>query len=269
MKSPVNLHEGMIVHSADGAKLGKVVDCRPDGFIVEKGMFLPKSTHFEYDDVAELRGDDVYLSHERAQLADANWWSRREEAYAARRAGLKATGERTTGKVSEAISETAAKARSHLKEHTKEERAEADATKGPEEFRMPLAEEEIVAEKHTRDIGEVRVHKRVVVKQKQITVPVMHEEVRVERVAIEGGRGEQLAEGTLAEGTFVESTVTIPLHDEEVEIRKRPVIREEVRVTKRTFQEEKTATTDVRKEEIDIEEPRATDGSRTERRVQP
>ena len=31
---------------------------------------------------------------------------------------------------------------------------------------MPLAEEEIVAEKHTRDIGEIRVHKRVVVKQK-------------------------------------------------------------------------------------------------------
>jgi uncharacterized protein (TIGR02271 family) len=250
----------MTVHSADGAKLGKVVDCRPDGFIVEKGMFLPKSTHFEYDDVAELRGDDVYLSHERAQLADASWWSRREEAFAARRSHIKEAGERASSKISGAVSATTAKARSHAKE----ERGEAEIAKGPEEYRMPLAEEEITAEKHTRDIGEVRVHKRVVVKQKQITVPVMHEEVRVERVAVEGGRGEPLAEDT-----FVESTVTIPLYDEEVEIRKHPVIREEVRVSKRTFQEEKTATTEVRKEEIDIEEPKASDGGRTERRVQP
>jgi len=60
----------------------------------------------------------------------------------------------------------------------------------------------------------------------------------------------------LAEGTFVESTMAIPLHDEEVEIRKRAVVREEVRVTKQTFQEEKTMTAEVRKEEVDIEEPK-------------
>ena len=119
---------------------------------------------------------------------------------------------------------------------------------------MPLAEEEVTAEKHTRDIGEVRVHKRVVVKQKQITIPVMHEEVRVECVPAEGTTSK------LAEGAFVESTVSIPLHDEEVEIHKRAVVREEVRVTKQTFQEEKTATTEVRREEIDIEAPKGSSG---------
>ena len=73
MKQPVSLREGMIVHSLDGAKLGKVVSCRPDGFIIEKGVFLPKATQFQYDDVAELRGDDIYLAHGRAQLSDATW----------------------------------------------------------------------------------------------------------------------------------------------------------------------------------------------------
>ena len=44
MKQPISLHEGMIVHSADGATLGKVVSCRTDGFVIEKGVFLPKAT---------------------------------------------------------------------------------------------------------------------------------------------------------------------------------------------------------------------------------
>ena len=69
-----------------------------------------------------------------------------------------------------------------------------------------------------------------------------------------------MSAGPLGEGAFVESTVTIPLHDEEVEIHKRAVVREEVRVTKKTMQEEKTTTTDVRKEEIDIEGPTASPG---------
>src|SRR5689334_10102289 len=47
---------------------------------------------------------------------------------------------------------------------------------------VDLFEEELTAEKHVRDRGEVRLHKRVVVKQRKITVPVMHEEIVVERV---------------------------------------------------------------------------------------
>src|SRR5260370_28905268 len=84
MKQPVSLREGMIAHSADGAKIGKVVSCHSDGFITEKGMFLPKATQFQYDDIFELRGDDIYLAHEQAQLSDASWWSKREQALLAR-----------------------------------------------------------------------------------------------------------------------------------------------------------------------------------------
>jgi len=244
MKQPVSLREGMTVHSADGAKLGKVVSCQGDGFIIEKGVFLPKATQFEYDDIAEMRGDDIYLAHERAQLADANWWSKREQALLARRHRMTPATEQGASTTTQGAVRTGA-------EYEKLGRAKA-----PDEIRVPLAEEEITAEKHTRDAGEVRVHKRVVVKQKQITVPVMHEEVRVERVPVEATSSAK----PLAAETFVETTVAIPLHDEEVEIHKRAVIREEVRVTKQTFQEEQTATTDVRKEEIDIEEPKGTRG---------
>jgi len=245
MKQPVSLREGMVVHSADGAKLGKVVSCHADGFIIEKGVFLPKATQFQYDDVSELRGDDIYLAHERAQLADASWWNKREQALLARRHRADSEdASSTTSTTSQASAPTDMNAY-----------GQAARAKSPDEIRMPLAEEEITAEKHTRDIGEVRVHKRVVVKQKQITIPVMHEEVRVERVPVESTSSIKLSESA-----FVESTVSIPLHDEEVEIHKRAVVREEVRLTKQTFQEEKTATTDVRKEEIDIEEPKGSKG---------
>jgi uncharacterized protein (TIGR02271 family) len=223
----------MTVHSADGAKLGKVVSCLSDGFIIEKGVFLPKATQFRYDDINEVRGDDVYLAHERAQLTDASWWSKREQSLMAHRHRAAPSNETSP----ESYARTASTA------------------KGPDEIRMPLAEEEVTAEKHTRDIGEVRVHKRVVVKQKQITVPVMHEEIRVERVPIES-----TSIRAPSESTFVESTVSIPLHDEEVEIHKRAVVREEIRVTKQVFQEEKTSTTEVRKEEVDIEEPKGSRG---------
>ena len=44
------------------------------------------------------------------------------------------------------------------------------------------------------------------------------------------------------------------VREEEVEIRKRPVVREEVRVTKETREEEHTESAQVRKEDATIEE---------------
>jgi uncharacterized protein (TIGR02271 family) len=243
----MNLREGMIVHSADGDRMGKIVSIRADGFIIEKGLFLPKATMFRYDDIAGIRGDDIYLAHQRAQLSDPGWWNRREQAISARLSGMP-----TRQDVAPTTTQATMQPTSRPAVQTKPESyGIAPSIEGtPDEIRVPLVEEEITAEKRTRNIGEVRVHKHVVVKQKQITVPVMHEEIRVERVQVE-----PTSSRTPTEGAFVESTVSIPLHDEEVEIHKRAVVREEVRLTRQTFQEERTATTEVRKEEIDIEEP--------------
>lgn len=130
-----------------------------------------------------------------------------------------------------------------------------------DEIRVPLCEEEASAEKYTRPLGEVRIHKRIVTTQKQITVPVMHEEIRVERVPANERKAVEYSDGM-----FVESTQIIPLHDEEVEIHKYPVLREGVRLRKAAFQEDRTATADLRKEELDVEEIGAQDGSWKESR---
>ncbi|HYG68820.1 MAG TPA: YsnF/AvaK domain-containing protein, partial [Anaeromyxobacteraceae bacterium] len=55
-------------------------------------------------------------------------------------------------------------------------------TAAREEVRVPLHEEELTAEKRTREAGEVRVRKEVVTEHRTVDVPVTREEVHVERV---------------------------------------------------------------------------------------
>ncbi len=85
-----------------------------------------------------------------------------------------------------------------------------------EELRVPLAEEELVAEKRTRQAGEVRIRKDVVTERREIPVEVTREEVHVERTPVEGG------EARGGEARFEGGTISVPVHEEEVEIRKRP-----------------------------------------------
>ena len=242
------LQEGMVVLTADGARLGTIVTCRPEGFIIEKGLFFPKATQFHYEDVAELRRGEVYLAHGRAQLADESFWRKREEALRSKAHEIKATAKQTrptpitAATVGAIPSVNGGKmAASHELEDFKQE-----------EFRVPLAEEDVSAEKHLVESGEVRVHKRIVTTERQITVPVMHEELHVERVRLDPDSAP-----AVSEDAFVETTVTIPLHEEDVEIHKRAVLREEVRLTKQVLQETRTTSTQVRREEVDIEGPTA------------
>jgi uncharacterized protein (TIGR02271 family) len=132
-----------------------------------------------------------------------------------------------------------------------------------DEIRVPLCEEEVAAEKFTRALGEVRLHKRIVTTTKTITVPVMHEEIQVEHVKTDRKPIDY------SETMFKETSHTIPLHDEEVEIRKYAVPREGVRVRKTSLQEERSATAELRREELDIERPKANGASWKKESVSP
>ncbi|HEY7957337.1 MAG: YsnF/AvaK domain-containing protein [Polyangia bacterium] len=113
------------------------------------------------------------------------------------------------------------------------------------EVRVPLSEEELEVNKRTRETGGVRVSKDVVTENKEMTVPVTHEEVKVERVP---------AEGRSAAGKIEGGEVTVPTTEEEVTVSKRPVVREEVRVSKQPVQEQRTVSAEVRREEPHIED---------------
>ena len=130
----------------------------------------------------------------------------------------------------------------------REEKKEYKTGAYREEATVPLAEEELTATKHTRQAGEVRVEKHVETEQKHISVPVTHEEVRVERVA---ASEESKRRG---EPSFKEGVTTIPIREEEVEVTKRPVVKEEIRVTKEVRPEERRYSVETRKEKAEIKE---------------
>jgi uncharacterized protein (TIGR02271 family) len=195
------VREGLKVRSSDGKNLGKVVSCGADTFIIEKGFFFPKDFTARYEQVADLREDEIWLGEAGDQLM-----------------------------------------RGHLAQG-----GQAGVAGVSEEVRVPLAEEELTAEKRAVEAGEVRVRKDVKVEQKQVEVPVTKEEVHVERVP---ASGETLPEGAV----FQEGTVSVPVVEEEVEVRKRPVVREEVRVSKTAHQEEERFSAETRKETAAIEE---------------
>jgi uncharacterized protein (TIGR02271 family) len=114
------------------------------------------------------------------------------------------------------------------------------------EQRMQLSEEELEARKRVREAGEVTVRKDVVTEHRQMDVPVTREEVHVERTPAS-------AASTPGGETFEEKTIRVPIREEEVEITKKPRVREEVRVSKTARQEERRVEGDVRREEARVE----------------
>lgn len=113
------------------------------------------------------------------------------------------------------------------------------------ERRIPLAEEELIAEKRRRPAGEVTITKEVVTEEKQVTVPVTREEVVVREGPATGA--------SPSEARFEGETVKVPIVEEEVEVQKRPVVRREVRVSKEQHEEQATASAEVRREEAHVE----------------
>lgn len=129
-----------------------------------------------------------------------------------------------------------------------EQAASTDMSSGiaKETVSVPLSEEELHAKKEMTEVGEVRIKKEVRTEQKTITVPVSKESVVVERVAAEPGKAP-------AESAFKEGEVRIPIHEERVEVTKRPVVKEEVRVGKQVRTDEQKISETVRKEEARVE----------------
>ena len=126
-----------------------------------------------------------------------------------------------------------------------------------EELRMSLMEEQILVEKESKETGAVRVHKNVVVEERQITVPIRSEEVIVEHLPTARA-------GTAAAHAFEDERYSIPVHEEEFTVQKRPVVKEEVRVRRVTHEEQRAATASLRHEELEVEDETKIGGARLE-----
>jgi uncharacterized protein (TIGR02271 family) len=110
---------------------------------------------------------------------------------------------------------------------------------------MELREEELHARKTPVQTGEVRVRKEVTTEHKTLDVPVQREEVVIERHPASG----HASSSEIREG----EELRIPVMEEQVNVEKRAVVKEEVSVGKRTVNETEHVSGDVRKENVRVE----------------
>jgi uncharacterized protein (TIGR02271 family) len=110
---------------------------------------------------------------------------------------------------------------------------------------IQLKKEHLKAEKETVNKGEVKVRKEVHTEHKQITVPVEHEEVVIERRPANGRKA--------GAGAMEAEEIRIPTKEERVHVSKETVVKEEVSVGKRKVRGTETVTGDVQEEELVVE----------------
>jgi uncharacterized protein (TIGR02271 family) len=123
---------------------------------------------------------------------------------------------------------------------------------GEEQKSVQLREEQLDVRKERVQIGEVQLRKEIVEELRTIQVPVIREEVYVERRPVIDG---QYDSSPLTENEIIR----IPITEERIEVTKRPVVVEEVVVGKRKIQETKEMKDTVRKEEARIEQSELSD----------
>jgi len=112
--------------------------------------------------------------------------------------------------------------------------------------RMQLREEELVANKQTVETGQVHVGKEVRSEQRSLEVPVTREEVTIERTPVD----RRPSDRPMADG---DQTISVPVHEEQVDVQKRAVVYEEVGVGKRAVQDTEHVSGTVRREEARVE----------------
>jgi uncharacterized protein (TIGR02271 family) len=216
-----DVQEGMRVFTADGVRLGTVVGCGAETFVVERGVLRARDYVARYGDVVAVRDGEVHLGLTRDQVMP--------------------------GPGSRAAAEG--------------QRPETLRTNGfgeSQDIVIPLAHEEVLPRIVLHEVGQLRVHKVVRTEVKHFSVSVRREELVVERVPAGalGSPHTEAAAGRPVPGEvrpFEEATFVIPLHEERVEFTKTAHVWQEVTIAKTTQEELRQVHTTVRRETAEVE----------------
>lgn len=111
---------------------------------------------------------------------------------------------------------------------------------------IPVIEEQLVIEKRVVESGKVRISKQIREVEETVDVPLLREEVSVERVPVNRVVEERLP--TRYDG----DTLIIPVIEEQVFVQKRLVLVEELHVRKQTIETHQPQTVTLLKEEVAV-----------------
>ncbi|EPY2306310.1 YsnF/AvaK domain-containing protein [Clostridium sporogenes] len=123
---------------------------------------------------------------------------------------------------------------------TYEDNIETNSIRMPRDMKMQLREEQMKISKNKIKTGEVSIHKEVLTEEKNITVPVKREELVIENTVCDPQFHDK------SEGHT--ETIRIPIKEERIDIKKKPVDLEDVSVSKDQYEEIKHITETLKKE---------------------
>ncbi|NKQ53473.1 PRC and DUF2382 domain-containing protein [Amycolatopsis sp. K13G38] len=242
---PEELTENAVV-DPHGKKIGKVGTVyladdtrRPEWVTVQTGMFGHKESFVPLRG-AHLESDGLHVDVTKERVSDApriendRHLSEKESAELYRFYDMpmpRATGED--------------RAQGH------DQRAKGDGRRRDDERSMTRSEEQMKVGTERVESGKVKLRKYTVTENEQVTVPVTHEEVRVEREPIRDGDRRGAAIG--------DDEQEVTLHSERPKVEKETVPRERVRLTTEDVTEEQTVSDEVRKERIEVDDGRRRD----------
>ncbi|MFW6186657.1 MAG: YsnF/AvaK domain-containing protein, partial [Actinomycetota bacterium] len=106
-------------------------------------------------------------------------------------------------------------------------------------------EERLRVGKERQETGRARLRKYVVTEHETVDVPVQREEVRVERIPLDGTE--------VTGGTIGEDTVEVALHEERAVVAKETVGVEKIELEKETVRDTERVDAEVRKEQVEVE----------------
>jgi uncharacterized protein (TIGR02271 family) len=236
-----------------GGKIGTIVDIyldddtgQPEWATVKTGLLAGRQNFVPLAQ-AESVGDSVQVPYDKDRVKNApaipaeGQLSQDEEAALYRHYGLDYT---------ESRSDSGLPAGSSGQPTERPDTAVGHDLSGPTtDDAMTRSEEELRVGTAQRERGRVRLRKYVTTEQRQVTVPVEREEVRVEREPITEANLDAATSGP----AISEEEHEVILHEEEPVVEKRVVPKERVRLGKETVTEQEQVAEQVRQEHIEVE----------------
>jgi uncharacterized protein (TIGR02271 family) len=123
----------------------------------------------------------------------------------------------------------------------------AHDTAGNARLRMPVTQDALQVGKRVVDTGRgVRLHKTVSEHEQRVDVPLLHDELDIEHVAI----GQVVAESALPRTRYDGDTLVVPVLEEVLVVQKQMLLKEELRITRRRTQVHAPQSVTLRSEQV-------------------
>ncbi|MDP9379227.1 MAG: DUF2382 domain-containing protein [Chloroflexota bacterium] len=243
------VQNGWDVYGSDGEKIGDVNDVGPNYLLVTKGFLFTKDIYIPPSAITGIEQDRVYINVAKDQVDSMGWDQApvSDTGYGTAAYGNTDSTTYTDEDSTTVTTETTTADTGYVAAQPAPQPVQSTNVTDDDSLRVQRYEEELQAQKVQREAGEVRVTKDVVEEQQTLEVPVTREEVHVESHIVN-------RPATDTSQAFQEGTISVPVREEDVQVRKEVRVAEELEIEKTAVQETERVADTVRREVVNVEQ---------------